>query len=77
MSKLLVDTDSRIELPGAQPGEVFAVQQQNSGSYLLVRLDEHRAKRPRTPEEVLEAMERYPLRLTKSWEQLREITREP
>lgn len=77
MSTLRVDGDNRIALPGAQPGELFDVQKQDTGSYLLVRLDEERAKRPRTPEEVLEAMERYPLRPTMSWEQLREITREP
>ena len=76
MSKLRVDTESRIKLPGAQPGELFEVQQQGTGSYLLVRLDEEGPTRPRTPEEVLQAMERYPLRPTMSWEQLREITRE-
>lgn len=77
MNKLRVDTESRIELPGAKPGELFEVQEQGKGSYLLVRLDEEVPVEPRTPEEVLQAMERYPLRPTMSWEQLREITREP
>ncbi len=77
VNKLRVDIENRIELPGTQPGDLFEVQEQGNGAYLLVRLDEEVPVRPRTPEEVLQAMERYPLRLSKSWEQLREITREP
>ena len=76
MSKLRVDTENRIELPGTQPGDLFEVQKQSRGSYLLVRLDEEVPERPRTPEEVLQAMEKYPLRPTMSWEELRKITRE-
>jgi len=76
MSKLRVDTESRIELPGTKPGQLFEVQEQGKASYLLVRLDEEIPVRPKTPEELLQAMDRYPLRPTMSWEQLRKITRE-
>lgn len=77
MSKSRVDKRHRIELPGSQPGDVFEVQKQADGGYVLVRLQGQPAGRPKTKEGVLQAMEENPLKLTMSWEVLRQITREP
>ena len=77
MSTSRVDSANRIELPGSQPGDLFEIQERENGSYLLVRLPAPATIRPRTKEEVLQAMDRNPLNLAMSWEELRRITREP
>lgn len=77
MSTSKVDTKKRIVLPNGRPGEVFDIQQEADGRYRLVRLE-----KPELPERVsrtacLKAMREAPLRLTMTWDQLREKTREP
>jgi hypothetical protein len=77
MSAFIVDSKKRIVLPKGQPGDVFDVRQQAEGRYLLVRLET-----PARPERIskracMAAMRNAPLRLTMSWQKLRELTREP
>ena len=76
MSKLRVDAEHRILLPGSQPGEVFDVERRPDGGYVLARLDAFAPKQLRTEDEVRRAMEESPLNLTMTWEELRKITRE-
>lgn len=71
------DTKKRVVLAGAMPGEVYDVQAQGDGRYLLVRL---RRPEPRTDvsrEDCLRAMDDHPLRLAMTWEELQRLTREP
>jgi len=77
MSTSRLDSKKRIVLPSGQPGDVFDVQQQAEGRFLLVRLEKPQASERMSREACLEAMEQYPLRPAMSWEQLRQITREP
>ena len=76
MKAARADSKRRVLLPGARPGDIFDVQRQGDERFVLVRL--HRAKTPEVSREAcLEAMDRSPLNTTLSWEQLRQITREP
>lgn len=76
MATSKVDSKKRIVLPQGQPGDIFDVQQQGEGRYLLVRLEKPEPSRRLTRAECLKAMARTPLRLELSWEELRETTRE-
>lgn len=77
MATVRVDSKKRVVIPGAAPGDVFDVQPQGDERYVLVRLHRPDPAPKKSVEECLEAMSEKPLRLTLSWEELRQITREP
>ena len=72
-----VDTKKRIVLPGGRPGDVFDIQQQTEGRFLLIRLEKPARSERMSKKACLEAMRKAPLRPTLTWEKLRELTREP
>ena len=77
MKAVRADIKKRVVIPGAKPGDIFDVQRQGDERFVLVRL--HRANEvpEMSREACLEAMDRSPLNMDLSWEQLRRITREP
>lgn len=77
MNAVRADIKRRVVIPGARPGDLFDVQRESDERFVLVRL--HRASEAweMSREACLEAMDRSPLNMTFSWEQLRRITREP
>ena len=77
MSISKVDAKKRIVLPGGRPGDVFDVQQQAEGRFLLVRLEKPEPAERLSRRACIEAMRKAPLRPTMTWEQLRQLTREP
>jgi len=77
MSTSKVDAKKRIVLPGGNPGEIFDIQQQGEGRYLLVRLEKPKVPARRSKAACLEAMREAPLRSTMSWDALKKLTREP
>ncbi|HXV60907.1 MAG TPA: hypothetical protein VEK15_09440 [Vicinamibacteria bacterium] len=77
MSTSTVDSKKRIVLPGSRPGDVFDIQQQAEGRFLLVRLEKPERIRRVSKSACLEAMREAPLRMSMTWEKLRELTREP
>jgi bifunctional DNA-binding transcriptional regulator/antitoxin component of YhaV-PrlF toxin-antitoxin module len=77
MSTSTVDSKKRIVLPGSRPGDVFDIQQQREGRFLLVRLEKPERTERLSKEACIEAMRNAPLRPTMAWEQLRKLTREP
>ena len=77
MSANKVDTKKRILLPGGRPGDVFDIQQQAEGRFLLVRLEKPERSEQMNKKACLAAMRTAPLRITMKWEKLRELTREP
>ncbi len=77
MSIYKVDTKKRIVLPGGRPGDVFDIQQQTEGRFLLIRLEKPERSERMSKKACLEAMRKAPLRPTLTWEKLRELTREP
>jgi hypothetical protein len=77
MAAVRADSKKRVVIPGAVPGDVFDVQPQGDERYALVRLHRPDPAPRKSFEECLEAMSQAPLRMTLSWEELRQITREP
>jgi len=77
MSTYTVDTKKRIVLPGGRPGDVFDIQQQADGRFLLVRLEKPEHGRRMSKKACMVAMRTAPLKLAMSWEKLRNLTREP
>ena len=77
MTTSKVDSKKRIVLPKGRPGDVFDIQQQAEGQYLLVRLERPKRSERMGRQQCLEAMRRAPLQMTMSWEELRKLTREP
>ena len=76
MSTQTLDSEKRIVLPEGRPGDVFEVLPQGEGQYLLVRVEQS-AKKGMTEEESREAIRNSPLTFTMTWEELRQMTREP
>lgn len=70
------DAKRRVVLPGSQPGDVYDVQRQGQGVYVLVRLQRPEPGRM-SREACLRAMDAAPLRPKMSWEELAALTREP
>jgi hypothetical protein len=77
MSTYTVDTKKRIVLPGGRPGDVFDIQQQAEGRFVLIRLEKPERSERMTKKACMEALRKAPLRPTIPWEKLRELTREP
>lgn len=71
------DSKKRVVLPRAKPGEVYDVQEQGEGRYLLVRLERPAPREPMSRQECLRAIEEHPLQPGMTWEELRRLTREP
>ena len=77
MSTSKVDSKKRIVLPKGQPGDVFDIQQQDEGRYLLIRLEKPERATMLTRQDCLEAMAKAPLCPTMTWDELKRRTREP
>ncbi len=76
MSTIIADQKKRVVLPNARPGDVFAVNQDQAGRWILVRLLPEKPKRRLRAEQVTRIMGEHPLRPTLTWEQLKRATRE-
>ncbi len=77
MKAVRADIKRRVVIPGARPGDLFDVQREGDGRFVLVRLHRAREAPEMSREACLEAMDRSPLNMAFSWEQMRRITREP
>jgi len=77
MSTAIVDAKRRVVLPSGKPGEVYDIQREDDGRLLLVRLARPEPTGQFTKESALEAMRKAPLRPTVSWEELKQLTRDP
>ena len=77
MSTYKVDTKKRIVLPAGRPGDVFDIQQQAEGRFLLIRLEKPENGGQMSKKACMESMRKAHLQPTVTWEKLREMTREP
>lgn len=77
MGTSIADSKKRVVIPEAKPGDVFDVQPQGEGSYLLVRLQRPKVTSGMTREACLDAVAETPLELTLTRDELRRQTREP
>jgi len=72
------DSKRRVVMPGARPGDVFACQDEGNGHFLLVRLNKPSPpKKKKTRAEIRQAIAHSELKFEMSWDELRELTREP
>jgi hypothetical protein len=76
MSISTVDSKKRIVLQDGRPGDVFDIQQQAEGRFLLIRLEKPERAERMTRRACMKAMRKAPLRPTMTWEKLRKLTRE-
>lgn len=78
MAISIMDAKKRIVLPEGRPGDVFDIQKQGEGRFVLVRLEKpEKTARRMSRKACLEAMRNAPLRPAMAWEELRKLTREP
>jgi hypothetical protein len=77
MTAAKADSKKRVVLPRAKPGEIYDVQEQEEGRYLLVRLEQPEPKAHLDRRDCLRAMDEHPLRPGMTWDELRRMTREP
>lgn len=77
MKVFTVDTKRRLTLPGAQPGECYAVRETSPGHYELAKVIPAPRKNKPKPTEVDSLFASAALTPMMSWEKLRTLTREP
>ena len=77
MGTVRPDGKTRDVVPGARPGDVFDAQRPGEERYVPVRLHRPAPLPGVSREQCLEAMSRSPLRMTLSWHQMKQLTREP
>ncbi|MFZ4777340.1 MAG: hypothetical protein ACOYM3_18385 [Terrimicrobiaceae bacterium] len=71
------DSKKRIVLPVAKPGDVFDIQRQGEGRFVLLRLARPEPESRLTRAQCLRAIAASPLHPKMDWVSLRELTREP
>ena len=75
MSTTIVDSKKRIVLPNGHPGDVFDIQRQAEGRFLLVPLETPERPERMSKRACMKAMRNDPLRQMVSWQDLRDLTR--
>ncbi|NQX01028.1 hypothetical protein HQ447_10235 [bacterium] len=73
----MVDTKRRLVLPGAKPGECYAVREAGPGHYELAKVIPASKKPKPKPAEIDALLDSAALTPSMPWEQLRVLTREP
>ena len=71
-----IDTKRRLVLPGASPGECYAVRESSPGHYELAKVIPAPKPKP-IPEELDALLVSAALTPKMGWEELRSLTREP
>jgi hypothetical protein len=71
------DSKKRVVVTDAHPGDVFAYEDHGNGHFHLVRLNLPDPPKRKTRAQVRKVMARSRLKFDMSWEELRELTREP
>ena len=73
----IVDSKRRIVLGATRPGDAFSVEEESDGRIVLTRLEPVRSTPRMSFDECRGAIAATPLRPAFSWDELREVTREP
>ena len=76
MKVLTIDTKRRLVLPGAEPGECYAVKESAPGRYELAKVIPAPAKPKLKASQLDVLLSRAALTPKMSWEQLQTLTRE-
>ena len=76
MSTTIADAKKRVVISPARPGDVFDIQKQAEGCFLLVRMERPEPAIPKSRQQCLRAIDASPLQPRMTWEQLRRLTRD-
>jgi hypothetical protein len=71
------DSKKRVVLPAAKAGDVFDIQRQGEGQFVLVQLTRPEPEARMTRVQCLRAIDASPLHPKMDWATLRKLTREP
>ena len=71
------DEKRRVTLPDATPGDLFEIRSPGNGDFLLVRQLSLASRARMSRAECLDAMAKNPLKMRLTWQELRQLTREP
>jgi len=74
---VIADSKKRVVMPGARPGDVFAFEDEGNGHFLLVRLNKPAPLKKKTRAEVRKAIAASKMKFDMTWDELRQMTREP
>jgi len=74
---VIADSKRRVVMPGARPGDVFACEDEGNGHFLLVRLNKPSPPKKKTRAEIRKAIANSKIKFDMSWDELRQMTREP
>ena len=74
---VIADSKRRVAVPSARPGDVFDFEDEGNGHFRLVRLCKPAPKKKKTRAEVLASIKASKMKFDMSWDELREMTREP
>jgi hypothetical protein len=74
---VIADSKKRVVMPGARPGDVFAFEDEGNGHFRLVRLNQPAPPKKMTRAEVLAAIKASKMSFDMTWDELRDLTREP
>jgi hypothetical protein len=76
MSVARLDAKRKLEVPGGEPGQLFRIEEQGSGRFVIERVAEPERKK-KTAEQIIAAIKANPICPNMTWEELRAMTREP
>jgi hypothetical protein len=74
---VIADSKRRVMVPNARPGDVFACADEGNGHFLLVRLNKPAPPKKKTRAEIRKAIANSKMKFDLTWEELRQMTREP
>ncbi|MEI9961547.1 MAG: hypothetical protein WDM76_10590 [Limisphaerales bacterium] len=74
---ITADSKKRVVIPWAKAGDVFACEQRDENHFSLARLNPAPPPKKKTKSQVLHAIKNSRMKFDMTWEELRELTREP
>ena len=74
---ITADSKKRVVIPWAKVGDVFACEQRDENHFSLARLNPPPPPKKKTKAQVLHAIKNSKMKFDMTWEDLREMTREP
>jgi hypothetical protein len=74
---ITADSKKRVVIPWVKPGDVFACEKQDENHFRLARLNPPQQPRKLTKAQVRRAIKNSKMKFDMTWDELRELTREP
>ena len=71
------DSKKRVVVPSARPGDVFTCEQRDENHFWLARLNPPPPPKKMTKAQVRRAIKNSKMKFDMTWDELRELTREP